>query len=398
MHRRTQTRALPSARLPIAAGVLALLVALGLDRGRGGPRRGRRRTAAQLRRDPDRRPDARPALRLLHPSRRVADRRHAQHAEPDRQARHHLQPLLRLLPALLPLAGHASSPAATPTTTTTAATCRPTAAIPASPPRTAFSHNIATWLQGAGYRTIHVGKFLNGYGDEPFDNGKTVPPGLERLAHGAQRRHRPLLLRLHAERQRVDRRSLRRLGQLGNARIRRPRRLRLPVRPAQRAALLLRDRRLHRASRPKSSRARRRTGPSTCSSTTPPRTATSAARPGPEPAPRHYDSFLGAPLPHSRSQGFDEGNVNDKPSFIREAPYLSLDRNPHLPRLLPEGAGVAALGRRRREADRRHARRACTASATPTSSSPPTTASSSASTASPAASSSPTSPRPTCPS
>jgi arylsulfatase A-like enzyme len=43
--------------------------------------------------------------------------------------------------------------------------------------RAANSHNIATWLQGAGYRTIHVGKFLNGYGDEPYDNGTTVPPG-----------------------------------------------------------------------------------------------------------------------------------------------------------------------------------------------------------------------------
>ena len=45
---------------------------------------------------------------------------------------------------------------------------------------------------------------------------------------------------------------------------------------------------------------------------------------GPEPAPRHYDWFKGAPLPHNRGQGFDEGNVTDKPSFIREAPYLSL--------------------------------------------------------------------------
>ena len=43
--------------------------------------------------------------------------------------------------------------------------------------RGANTHNLATWLQAAGYRTIHIGKFLNGYGDEPFDNGKTVPPG-----------------------------------------------------------------------------------------------------------------------------------------------------------------------------------------------------------------------------
>jgi arylsulfatase A-like enzyme len=45
---------------------------------------------------------------------------------------------------------------------------------------------------------------------------------------------------------------------------------------------------------------------------------------GPEPAPRHYNWFNGAPPPHRRSEGFDEGNVADKPRFIREAPYLSL--------------------------------------------------------------------------
>jgi N-acetylglucosamine-6-sulfatase len=37
-----------------------------------------------------------------------------------------------------------------------------------------FTSNIATWLQSAGYRTIHVGKFMNFYGDaDPAE----VPPG-----------------------------------------------------------------------------------------------------------------------------------------------------------------------------------------------------------------------------
>ncbi len=44
---------------------------------------------------------------------------------------------------------------------------------------------------------------------------------------------------------------------------------------------------------------------------------------GPEPAPRHYDSMAGAALPHNRAQGFDEANVRDKPSFIRNAPKLT---------------------------------------------------------------------------
>src|ERR1700744_5453826 len=43
--------------------------------------------------------------------------------------------------------------------------------------RQAYSHNLATWLQGAGYRTIHIGKILNGYGDAPYSTGEEVAPG-----------------------------------------------------------------------------------------------------------------------------------------------------------------------------------------------------------------------------
>ena len=189
--------------------------------------------------------------------------------------------------------------------------------------RQAYSHNLATWLQGAGYRTIHIGKFLNGYGDEPFDERQRRAARLERLALGPQGRHRPLLLRLHAERQRLARRPVRRLRQLGNARIRRTRRLRLP--------------------RPRRSNGKpcfyetdvfSRIACEELIGTSPEQpfylqldyTAPHGdfRRPaGPEPATRHYDTFAGAPYPHGRSQGFNEGNVNDKPRFIREAPYLS---------------------------------------------------------------------------
>ena len=272
----------------------------------------------------------------------------------------------------------------------------PEGGYPGFAKRSAFSHNIATWLQGAGYRTIHIGKFLNGYGDAPYDDGKTVPPGWSAWHTVLQRRHRPLLLRLHAQRQRLDRRPLRRLRQLGNPRIRRTRRLRLPQRAAQRQTLLTTRPTPSTGSRPKSCRGRPRPSRSTCRSTTPRPHGDFRHPAGPEPATRDYNSFDGAPLPHSPQAGIQRGQRQRQAALHPRSAAPELDRHPHLPGLLREGAGVAALGRRRREGDRRHARRRCTGSPTPTSSSPPTTASSTASTASPAASSSPTSPPPTC--
>src|ERR1700759_2854170 len=43
----------------------------------------------------------------------------------------------------------------------------------------------------------------------------------------------------------------------------------------------------------------------------------------PQPATRDISPFAGPPLPDNRAEGFNEGNVNDKPRFIRESPYLS---------------------------------------------------------------------------
>ena len=38
-----------------------------------------------------------------------------------------------------------------------------------------YRHNIATWLQHSGYRTVHLGKFLNNYGHSAPET--TIPPG-----------------------------------------------------------------------------------------------------------------------------------------------------------------------------------------------------------------------------
>ena len=150
----------------------------------------------------------------------------------------------------------------------------------------------------------------------------------------------------------------RRLRQLGNARIRRP--------ATTSAAPSRRSTASPASTRPTSSTASptkrccgdaRRNSPSTCSSTTPPRTATSAARPGPEPATAPLRHLRRRALP-ARPLGRLQRGQRQRQAALHPRSALPLaDRNPHLPRLLPEGAGVAALGRRRRQADRRHARR-----------------------------------------
>ncbi len=42
-----------------------------------------------------------------------------------------------------------------------------------------FSENLPVWLQRSGYRTSHIGKYMNGYG---YDPETEVPPGWERWA------------------------------------------------------------------------------------------------------------------------------------------------------------------------------------------------------------------------
>ncbi len=110
--------------------------------------------------------------------------------------------------------------------------------------RGAYDHNIATWLQGAGYRTIHIGKFLNGYGDEPYSDGKNVPPGWSswHTVLNADTHHYFYGYVLNNDG--VISEPYGNPGTLGTARIHRTRPARLPVRTAGRAAVRIRDRRL----------------------------------------------------------------------------------------------------------------------------------------------------------
>ncbi|HEX6228959.1 MAG TPA: sulfatase [Solirubrobacterales bacterium] len=188
--------------------------------------------------------------------------------------------------------------------------------------RAAASHNLATWLQGSGYRTIHVGKVLNGYGDAPYEDGTHVPPGWNAfygvVASDSTHYYYGYRLNVNGEIH----------GQFGNSGTWEPREylvrddIGCPFAPTNGLPCYHLTDNLTNIAR-------------TEMLATPPDqpffvqldyTAPHGdfRRPaGPEPTPRHYDWFRGARHPHNRSEGFDEGNVRDKPRFIREAPHLT---------------------------------------------------------------------------
>jgi arylsulfatase A-like enzyme len=199
----------------------------------------------------------------------------------------------------------------------------PEGGYPGFAKRAAFNHNIATWLQGAGYRTIHVGKFLNGYGDAPYDDGKTVPPGWSawhsvlradttHYYYGYELNNNGAIEGPYGDSGSWETREYGVRDDPG-----------CPLAPLNGQPCLYETDVLNRIATEEIAG-------------TPPAkpfylqldyTAPHGdfRRPaGPEPASRYYSWFDGAPYPHGRAEGFDEGNVSDKPSFIREAPYLTL--------------------------------------------------------------------------
>jgi N-acetylglucosamine-6-sulfatase len=198
----------------------------------------------------------------------------------------------------------------------------PNGGYPGFRARGAFTHNLATWLQGAGYRTIHVGKFLNGYGDEPYDNGTDVAPGwsawhsvlkadTNHYFYGYTLNDNGSIDGPFGESGSWETREYGERDYFG-----------CPTTTFENKPCLYETDVFTRIA------AEELTGTSPeqpfylqLDYTAPHGDFRKPA--GPEPATRHYNTFAGAPYPHSRSQGFNEGNVNDKPRFIREAPYLS---------------------------------------------------------------------------
>jgi N-acetylglucosamine-6-sulfatase len=188
--------------------------------------------------------------------------------------------------------------------------------------RGAWSHNLATWLQGAGYRTIHIGKFLNGYGDPPYDNGTEVPPGwsawhtvlnadTHHYYYGYELNDNGTIDGPFGDSGSWDTREYGERDYFG-----------CPTTSIEGKPCLYETDVFSRIA------AEELIGTSPeqpfylqLDYTAPHGDFRRPA--GPEPAPRHYTLFDGAPYPHDREEGFNEGNVNDKPRFIREAPYLS---------------------------------------------------------------------------
>jgi arylsulfatase A-like enzyme len=190
--------------------------------------------------------------------------------------------------------------------------------------RAAYTHNLAVWLQNTGYRTIHVGKFLNGYGDEPYDNGTTVPPGwsawhtvlnadTDHYYYGYKLNNNGQIEGPYGDSGNWETREYGVRDDIG-----------CPFAPTNGLPCYYETDMLTNIA----AQELRGTSPEQPFYLQLDYTAPHGdfRRPaGPEPAPRHYGWFEGAPNPHDHSQGFDEGNVSDKPRFIREAPYLSLD-------------------------------------------------------------------------
>ena len=188
--------------------------------------------------------------------------------------------------------------------------------------RLAYSHNIATWLQGAGYRTIHIGKILNGYGDPPYSPGTEVPPGwsswhsvlnsdTDHYFYGYLMNNNGVVEGPYGNSGSLETREY---GEIDDAGC--------PYAPLNGKPCYYETDHFNALAAEELA-------------------ATSPEQPfymqvdytaphgdfrkpaGPQPATRDIGRFAGVPLPDSRAEGFNEGNVNDKPRFIREAPYLN---------------------------------------------------------------------------
>ena len=180
----------------------------------------------------------------------------------------------------------------------------------------AARQNLAVWLQRAGYRTIHIGKFLNRYGEPPYGVPTEEPPGWSDWDSliGETSNHHFYGYRLN------DNGEVQ--GPFGNLDYE-------PVEPVT----------CPYYAPPESGGCTYATDVLTQRAEEQINVSTQLAKPfylaldytaphgdehppaGPEPAPRYYGSLASVRVP--RGPNFNEANNSDKPSFIRDLPLLT---------------------------------------------------------------------------
>ena len=175
------------------------------------------------------------------------------------------------------------------------------------------SNNLAPWLQHAGYRTIHIGKFLNYYGEPPVSAPTEVPPGWsdwETLA-GEDSTHYFYGYRLN-----VNGTVRGPFGDITYAQKDSP-----GCAPDSASAQC--EYQSDALSRRAVAQIQASAGGGPFFLSLDYVAPHGDFRPpfGPEPAPRDYDAWASTPYP--RPPGFDEADVSDKPRFLRNASPLS---------------------------------------------------------------------------
>ena len=176
-----------------------------------------------------------------------------------------------------------------------------------------YRHNLGVWLQRAGYRTVHIGKFLNQYGGAAPDDPETVvPPGWDEWQTDATDNSTRLYYGYLLNRDGVIE------GPLGDPNYglttgKDPPGCPLappPFGTCNYQEDVLTERAVGQIDEFSAA------GPLYLQVDYNAPHGDPAPPIGPEPAPRHYDSAADTPLP--QPPGFNEGDIADKPSFIRD--------------------------------------------------------------------------------
>ena len=176
-----------------------------------------------------------------------------------------------------------------------------------------YRHNLAVWLHRAGYRTIHLGKFLNEYGGPgPDDPTTTVPPGWDEWQTDATDNSTRLYYGYSLNRDGAIRGPFG-SPDYGDFSSKDPPGCPLAP-PAVGSCNYQEDQLTDRAVRQIDRSAPG--GPFYLQLDYNAPHGDSSPPIGPEPARRHYDSAIDTPLP--RPPGFNEADISDKPSFIRD--------------------------------------------------------------------------------